>query len=86
MRLDTVALAKATAVVAALAYVLCALLVALAPGAFTSAVGYVAHADLSGLTRTLTWGSFAVGLIVWTLVCAFTIWATSTLYNRWSPA
>ena len=84
MRLDTLALAKATAAIAALWYVLCALLVALAPGALTQAVGYVAHADFSGLARTITWTTFFAGLVAWTLACVLAVAGTSTLYNRWA--
>ena len=82
MRLDIQALAKATGAVAALAYVLCAALVAVAPGMFTNAVGYVAHADLSSLSRTITWPSFFVGLVVWTLACVLATTATGAAYNR----
>ena len=84
MRLDTPALTKAVGATAAVAYSVCAFLVAVAPRPFTRAVGYVAHADLSGLTRSLTWGSFLVGLIAWTLACVGVVAATSALYNRWA--
>ena len=84
MRLDTRALAKATGAVAAIAYVLCALLVAVAPGALTQAASYVAHIDLSGLSRSITWSGFVVGLVVWTAATMLAAASTSALYNRWA--
>ena len=86
MRLDLEAVAKAVGTVAAMAYVVCAGLVALLPEAFTNAVGYVAHADLSGLSRSISWTSFFVGLVAWTLACVLSATATGAVYNRLAKA
>ena len=84
MRLDLRALAYATGTVAAVLYVLCALLVAVAPVPFTRFVGYGAHVDPSGLLRAITWGSFCVGLVAWTVFCVASVTLTAGLYNRWA--
>ncbi len=86
MKLDLKALLNATAVIAALSYLLCALLVAVAPQAFMTFVGNVAHADLSGIPRVLTWSGFLVGLVSWTLFCVASVGLTAGLYNRWAHA
>ena len=86
MKLEIKALTKATAAIAALSYLLCALLVAVAPNAFMSFVGSVAHADLSGIPRVITWSGFFVGLIAWTLFCSVSVSLTAALYNRWIHA
>ena len=62
MTLDTKALALAGGVTTALAFTLCAVAVALAPGATTAFFSYVLHLDLSDLARPLTWGSYCVGV------------------------
>ena len=84
MKLDLSAVSRATAVVAAVSYVMCAVVVAVAPQSFTQFVGYVAHADLSGLTRQLTWSSFFVGLVAWTVACVVAVDSTAWFYNRWA--
>lgn len=62
MTFDSQALGLAGGATAALVYTLCAAAVALAPGATTAFLGYVAHLDLGGLARPLTWLSYCVGL------------------------
>ena len=54
------------------------------PETFTNFVGFVAHADLSGLSRAITWSSFFVGLVFWTLACVASVTLTAALYNRWA--
>ena len=83
MRLDTRAFALAAGTVAAGLFTLCALFVAVVPESTTAAVaGALVHLDLSGMQRTLTWGSFAFGLIGWTLGVALVFAAVARLYNR----
>ena len=82
MRLDTRAFAFAAGITAAVLFTLCALAVAIAPGATTGFFGYLVHLDLSALPRTLTFGSFVGGLICWTLGAGLTFGLAAAIYNR----
>ena len=82
MRLDTRAFALAAGGAAAILFTLCALAVAIAPDSTTALFGYLVHVDLSGLPRTLTFGSFVVGLLAWTVGTALTFGLAAKIYNR----
>jgi hypothetical protein len=79
MRLNARSAAGATA---AVLFAVCSLAVAVAPGATTAFFGYLVHMDLSGLPRTLTFGSFIGGLVAWTLGAALTFGLAAAIYNR----
>jgi hypothetical protein len=82
MRLDPRAFGLSAGMVAAILFILCALGVWLAPEATTAMFGTLIHADLSGITRTLTLGSFVVGLVCWTVGTAVTFAVVASFYNR----
>jgi uncharacterized protein DUF5676 len=82
MKLDARAFGLAAGTTAAALFLLCALAVAIAPGATTAFAGYMIHADLSGLSRSLTFGSFVGGLVCWALCTALTFWLVAAIYNR----
>lgn len=82
MRLDTRAFAIAAGLTAAVLFTICALAVAIAPGPTTAFFGFLVHADLSTLQRTLTFASFIGGLIGWTLGTALTFGLAARIYNR----
>ena len=82
MRLDTRAFALAAGGAAAILFTVCALAVAIAPAPTTALFGYLVHVDLSGLPRTLTFGSFVVGLLAWTVGTPLTFGLAATIYNR----
>jgi hypothetical protein len=82
MRLDTRAFGMAAALVAAVLFTICALAVAVAPQPTTALAGYLIHMDLSGMTRSVTLGSFVGGLIIWTLGTAIAFGSAAAIYNR----
>lgn len=86
MRLDTQAFAIAAAVIAAALFLICAFFVAVAPEATTRFAGHLIHSDLSGITRSLTWGNFLGGLVCWTLGTGLVAAAVSWVYNRLAHA
>ena len=47
-----------------------------------AATSYLIHADLTGIARPLTWGSFVTGLVFWTIVPAAVMAAACAIYNR----
>jgi hypothetical protein len=67
MRLDARAFGFAAGFSAAVLFVMCALGVAVAPEATTAFAGMLIHADLTGIIRTLAFGTFVGGLICWSL-------------------
>jgi hypothetical protein len=84
MKLNVRAFAHAAALVWTALYALCALLIALAPKQTVAAFGYVMHADLSLISRSVTWDSFLAGLVSWYLLVALSTGAAVWLYNRFA--
>jgi hypothetical protein len=82
VRIDPRAFALAAGATAAILYTICAVGVFLAPEATTAVLGLLTHTDLSGIARPLTFISFVVGLVGWTLGTAVTFGIVATLYNR----
>jgi hypothetical protein len=82
MRLDARAFGLAAGVTAGLLFIFCAIAVALAPGSTTAFAGYLIHVDLTGIARTLTFGSFVGGLVAWTIGTTVTFWVSALIYNR----
>ena len=82
MSLNARAFGLAAGLTAAVLFILCAAAVAVAPGSTTALFGYLIHADLSGFTRTLTWGSFAGGLILWSAGTGLTFALAAWFYNQ----
>lgn len=82
MSLDTRAFGLAAGAMAGVIFTLCALAVAVAPGATAAFFSYILHADLTGLARSMTWGSFVGGLLGWTIGVGIVFAAAGALYNR----
>jgi hypothetical protein len=82
MRLEPRAFGAAAGMVAAVLFIVCALAVAIAPESTTAIASYLIHMDLSGMPRSLTLGSFAGGLIIWTLGAAVVFGSVAAIYNR----
>ena len=82
MRLDARAFGVAAGAAAAVLFILCALAVAIAPDATTALASYLIHMDLSGMSRSLTFGSCVGGLLIWTLGTGVTFWLVASIYNR----
>jgi 2TM family of unknown function (DUF5676) len=81
-RLDARAFGTAAGIVAAVLFTVCALAVAVAPESTTALAGYLIHMNLSGITRTVTFGSFVAGLVLWTLGTAIVFGSAAAIYNR----
>ena len=83
MRLDSRAFGLAAGTVAAGLFTLCALAVAIAPAWTTEVASSLIHLDLSGIARTITWGTFVTGLLCWTLGTGFVFALVAGLYNAY---
>ena len=86
MRVDTRALAIASGAAAATGFAICALSVAIAPGATSAFLTYVLHLDLTSLARPLTWGSFAGGVLAIAVGLAIFAALVGSIYNRLARA
>ena len=82
MRLDIRALAVAAGGAAAIGFAICALFVAIAPGATSAFFGYLLHLDLTSIARPLTWGSFVGGLVAIASAAAIFVALVGSTYNR----
>ncbi|HSR54943.1 MAG TPA: DUF5676 family membrane protein [Alphaproteobacteria bacterium] len=82
MKLDAVKLGIATAIIFAIVWVICSLLVVFAPGPMMQMSGHMLHADLGGLNWTMHWTGFLVGLVAWSLIAGVIVWAVAAMYNR----
>ena len=82
MGINTCALGFASGIVAAATFVVCGLMVAVAPGATSSFFGWVFHIDLSSLARPISVTSFVGGLIVYSFFVGVCVAAAAWLYNR----
>ena len=82
MRLDARAFGLAAGATAAVLFTIRALAVAIAPGPTTAFAGYLIHMDLSGMSRSLTFGSFVGGLICWAVGTSLTFGLVAVVYNR----
>jgi hypothetical protein len=80
--LDVRKFGVAAGTVAAGLSALCAGALALAPGATRKLVGYLIHADLSGLTPEVTWTSFFISVVGWGLIAGVAFAVAAGLYNR----
>ncbi|MDA1324016.1 MAG: DUF5676 family membrane protein [Proteobacteria bacterium] len=82
MKIDAGKLGLATAIIFALIWVICSVLVVSIPGAMMQVSGHMLHADLSGLGWSMHWGGFFFGLVLWSALAGLIVWAVAGLYNR----
>ena len=82
MKPDIKAFGIAAGVTAAVVSAACALIVAVAPGFATALFSDVVHLDLTGLTRTVTWGNAFGGLLFWGLGAGVVFTFGAWVYNR----
>ena len=82
--LNARAFGLAAATIAAALTTICALGLAIAPRATTTLASTLIHLDLDEMSRSLTWGGYFTGLIVWSIGAGVVFWAAASLYNRFS--
>jgi hypothetical protein len=82
MKIDAIKLGAATAIIFAVIWVVCSVLVLFVPGAMMQMSGHMLHADLGNMGWTMHWVGFLTGLILWTLLPALLVTAIAAIYNR----
>ena len=84
MKLSARSLFLATAVATGIVYLLCILFVLLAPQPTMAFFSSILHANLTGIARSVTWGSFITGLLFWSIGIGLYAALLARLYNRFS--
>jgi hypothetical protein len=82
MKLDALKLGVATAIVFAIVWIICSILVVIIPGAMMQMSGHMLHADLGNQGWSMHWAGFFTGLVLWSVMPALLVWAIVGLYNR----
>lgn len=82
MKINSLNLALASAITAAVVWVICSLLVWMMPGAMMNMTGNMVHMDMSKSGFVLTPLGFIWGLIVWSISAGIFAWLLATIYNR----
>ena len=72
----------AAAIVTAVAFGLCGLLFAVAPGPSSAAVSWVLHVDVTSMTRPISAGELIGGLLLFAAYVGVLAGVTGALYNR----
>lgn len=82
MKLNVINLAKAVAIATAIIWLVCSLLVGLAPSPMMMWSGYMFHADFSGHAFNMGFGGLIGGLLLWPLLLGSLAALSAYLYNR----
>ncbi|PSB40706.1 hypothetical protein C7B67_27785 [filamentous cyanobacterium Phorm 6] len=82
LKLSVRSLFLATAIITGIAYLICILFMTVAPQATMTLFSYVLHLNLSGITPNVTWGSFIVGLLFWSVGIGLYAAFVARLYNK----
>jgi len=86
MRIKAAALGFAAALVMAVAFGLCGVLFAIAPGPMSAFVGWVVHIDVSQLTRPISAADLVFGVLLTASYVGLLVGAVAALYNRFAVA
>jgi hypothetical protein len=82
MKIYAMKFGLATAVVFAVFWMVCGLLVASMPVGMMRMSGHMVHADLGQVSWHLGWGGFLYGLLAWSIISGVVAWAIAAVYNR----
>lgn len=81
MKINSLNLALASAITAAIVWAICSLLVWTMPGAMMSVTGNMVHMEMGKSGWMLSPLGFVWGLIVWSLFAGIFAWLLATVYN-----
>lgn len=84
-KLKTNSLAIATGLISGLVYTICVIFIALAPKITMNFFSYILHADITNLVRVVSWGSFIVGLLFWSVGTGLYVALIARFYNSMIP-
>jgi hypothetical protein len=75
MKLNVWAFGRVVGLASAVFFTICAFFVAIAPQATPEVIEYLLHINLSGLARSITWGSYVAGVLA--IGIGTTLWAAA---------
>ena len=81
MKINSLNLALASAITAAIVWTICSLLVWMMPGVMMNTTGNMVHIDMTKSGWMLSPLGFLWGLIVWSLFAGIFAWLLATVYN-----
>ena len=81
MKINSLNLALASAVTAAIVWAICSLLVWTMPGAMMNVTGNMVHMEMGKSGWILSPLGFLWGLIIWSLFAGIFAWLLATVYN-----
>lgn len=82
MKINSLNFALASAITAAVFWIICSLFVWIMPGAMMNTTGNMVHMDMSKFGWMLSPFGVLWGLIVWSLFAGIFAWLLATIYNR----
>lgn len=82
MKIDAVKFGVATAIVIAVFFVICSLLVFSMPVGMMQMSGHMVHGNFGQMSWVLNWGGFIYGLIAWSILSGIVAGAIAAVYNR----
>jgi hypothetical protein len=82
MKLSARSLFLATAVTTGILYLICILFVLLVHQLTMAFFSSILHANLTGITLTVTWGNFVTGFLFWSIGIGLYAALLARLYNR----
>ena len=81
MKIEPGPFALASAIAAALLWLVCSVIVFIIPGPMMGMSGHMVHANLSGMNWALSLTGILVGLIGWGLIAGIFAWLLAYSYN-----
>lgn len=81
MKINPLNLALASAITAAVGWIICSLLVWMMPGPMMMTTDNMMHMEMSRLGWRLSPMGFVWGLVVWSLFAGIFAWLLATVYN-----
>ena len=81
MKINAVNLAIASAVTAAVVWIVCSLLVWTVPGGMMNATTNMVHMDMARTGWTISFMGVVLGLFAWSIFAGIFAWLLATIYN-----
>ena len=86
MRIKALSLGLSTAVVVAIAFGICGIFFAVAPGPTSAFVSWVLHTDITGMTRPIAVLDLIAGIVLFSAYVGLLVGLIAALYNRFASA
>ncbi len=82
MKINAMKFGFASAIVFAVVWIVCSLLVYSMPIGMMQMSGQMVHSNLEQMPWVLTFGGFVYGLLAWSGLAGLITWAIAAVYNR----